>query len=248
MRGAVASAVILALAAFGSLWFGLVLVDSPLVAGPRPFGVTDHALQQATFRAFTACAANGALSPPGCPQSAPSDSVTARWILVGDPTFGSVVEYRGGGRFDVYGTFAMVLVRFTGDDQAALAVEGLYMAYLHVAGVQEVVDKVAASGFLGTDQRPANATDSAARAAALAALKSCTTSAPSVALCPRPNGTAQPLRFSGDPTKSATVTYDSTFGIVHVKGTLATASGTTGYDAHVAVTPNGLQAFYVSFQ
>lgn len=248
MRAPVVSTVIWAVAAFGSLWLGLNALESPLVAGPRPPGVSDRSLQQVTLRALTACTTTTSAAPDGCPQRAPGAPDVAHWTLIGDPTMDSSIEYLGRGRFEVYGGYAMV-VRYTDVAlaQTALPVEGRYIAFLHTNGAKDIVDRIVSTTSIWPRNRPGSASDSAARGAALAALKTCISS-PSLLLCPRSGGTPQALQFSGDQTKNSAVTFDDNLDVLHVKGTLVTQSGALRFDVHETVTQQGLQAYYVDFR
>jgi hypothetical protein len=233
MRQLGVAAVVFVLGEVGCLLLGLQLVNSPLIYGRWPPGVSESNLRAATQAGLAACTRSSDSLPSGCLQSTALPA-PVRWSLAGDPLQRAGFEMVGGGSgsrhdFQVWGTYAMVAV----SGPQAEASEGPFIAHLMWDGSQLRLLELR-KGTFATD-RPAQATDSAARQAALKSQETCTT-APSVELCPP--GVASSEAW----TNSGQVSYDRSTGVVHVRG--KSTAGET-YDAHEVLGTDGHLVCYL---
>jgi len=188
--------------------------------------------------AFASCA-QGASSSPGsgsnCPQDAGlNQSTSGQWRLVGDPTqdltfgVGQDGNPSGSGHYQMVFTYSA----FDGTHQQVSA--GGYMAALVLSQSDVAVSSIQGTQSTTSLQRPAGATDQAAKSAVAQALTQCAKStADFVAGCPQQLFDSVPINISwsltGDPLAGATVSFDPSTGIITVQGPLPmTASYSSG--------------------
>jgi hypothetical protein len=202
-----------------------------------------------------------------CPQSIGySSTVSGQWQLLGDPTqdltvtFDKDLNATGAGHFQM--AFAYQSSGTLGT--LHLPASGAYGASLILAVADMSVASIQPMKGLAPLQRPAGATDQAAKDLVDKAFKRCAAArAQSVADCPQQLGDAGPtnLRWSmkGDPLAGSTVTFDPNGGLYTVHGNFRmTASYTwfgypktgssfvTAYDAYLFWDGQGLHLVTIS--
>lgn len=176
--------------------------------------------------AFVACAQKIGLSPDGCPQSYSASFVgSPQWQLVGDPIQGMSVTFNDKLQLTASGHYQMVIsyqeggLTGTGHDIAA----GGYSAALQLSTTEVSVTSIASADGVTPLQRPAGATDQAAKDLVASALRHCASiSALKPADCPQGliSAYAENVHWtlSGDPLAGASVSFDPATGIITVKG------------------------------
>jgi len=184
--------------------------------------------QQGIKDALAACAAATEAAPNGCPQSAVS--ITAShysWKLVGDPTTDLTLTPSPDGTLQGTGHYAMILtyqpvVRGGSEHQAF---GGDYSASLVITGTDVKPTSMAAGSGIAALQRPAGATDQAAKDLVGPAIAKCGSAAVDLPDdCPQSDFDAFPpvnhpqWSLSGDPLSAAVIAWDGTQGILTVSG------------------------------
>jgi hypothetical protein len=178
--------------------------------------------------AFATCAlSTDANADSGaCPQTVGySYSVSGQWQLIGDPTQDLTVTFDKDSNPTAVGHYQMT---FAIQQSGAFglqhfAISGGYGALLLLGATDLSVASIKAATGLGPVQRPAGATDQAAKDLVAKALKQCAAArAQWVADCPQTLLVAGPtnVRWSmkGDPMTGATVTFDPMTGMYTVHG------------------------------
>jgi hypothetical protein len=224
-----------------ALFLGLQVVGSPLLAGNWPSGVSPDALRDVGRGALDRCVAATDAQPSGCPQQTMLLTPPVAWSLAGDPLRHASVEmigHTGGTRtFQVWGDAAMV----ARSDNGAATWEGPFIASVTWDGGEPRATGVRRGSF--DVPRPPEATDEAARAAALAALRTCSGDSPDRLLCPLQSGAPAALSSSPSWTANAGVAFDAATGVTHVRGRTQGALR-VGYDASVVVDGRGRLTCY----
>jgi hypothetical protein len=175
---------------------------------------------------FATCSHQTGLTPTGCPQSISNAFVSSgQWQLVGDPTqdlsvsFGTDLNPVGTGHFEM--VFAYQEAGTTGTIHSPSS--GAYSAALAPAFSDIAVTAISLANGVPALQRPAAATDQAAKNLVAKAFATCARGrAASLADCPQ--GLAFPLasniswKLSGNPLSAATVSFDQNSGLFTVQG------------------------------
>lgn len=241
MRAMLVAAAVLVVGEVCLLALGMQVVNSPLVYGPWPDRVSEAGLRSATRAGLQACVQLPDPAPSGCPQASALPA-PVHWAMAGDPLRHAGFEMIGksGSRrtFQVWGTYAMVAIAGTQAD----ASEGPYLAGVVWDGRRLEVSGVRRGGF--ATERPAEATDEAASAAALRGMATCGT-APDAPLCPVVGGAPIHLSPIPDRLQGSSATYDRSTGVLHLRGSLLSDSVRRTYDAHETVGPNGRLVCYL---
>lgn len=185
----------------------------------------------ATRAAIASCAQAAVASPVNCPQSAdPGNNPSAMvWTLHGDPTAGAQVVSAGSGNYKARGHGVMTFTDTSGGVPRLQIVTFDYVATATYAGSQATItdlgkpreydDQSALSSI--TQPRP-SLSDDAAKAAVKAAFQHCAAATVGMTLaCPAsisddPSNTEIHWSLNADPLLNTRVTYDSTYGLVHV--------------------------------
>jgi hypothetical protein len=221
----------------GALVAGLQVVNSPLIYGAWPAGVTRSTLAQAARSGLEACASAPDQAPGGCPQST-ALAPPVRWALVGDPALTAAMDMvgrsRAGFQFQVWGDYAMI----ARSGALARASEGPFIALVTSDGRGLHVTSVVRGGFAAA--RPVAATDLVARDAAWHALEDCPAG---VRVCAPANG----LAFTLPPPAWSSVSYDASTGVIHVRGRLGGARPSRSFDAHEVPAAGGLTCYLIDF-
>ena len=183
-----------------------------------------------------ACANKTSLQPDGCPQAYGDPLINSgRWSLVGDPTTDIAIGFDASTNLAATGHYQMIFAFEDGGTKHRV-VAGGYVATLEVQASAITASAISPVGGLAPIARPSAATDEAALSIVAKGLATCAqATGPHAPDCPQ--DLASPLaenvhwKLSGDPTQSATVTFDSASGIFTVSGPLdMTASYTiNGY-------------------
>jgi hypothetical protein len=236
MRQMVVAISVFVVAQLAFLVLGLQIVNAPVLYGSWPSGVTESGLRASVRSAFQSCLSSRDSQPGGCPQAAPAISGPVSWSLAGDPLQHAGFEMIGrtgdSRTFQVWGAFAMLAA--SGGQIASS--QGPFIATVVWNGRALVPGDIRRGGF--SVDRPPEATDQAARAAAAAAFAHCAGS-PDAARCAVGGGAPTALAPSDSWTRQAQVGYDSGTGVLHVRGHLSTGSVQAAYDASEAVGPGG---------
>jgi hypothetical protein len=181
----------------------------------------------AVASAFATCAQRPDQSPDGCPENVDEPFAGAgRWSLVGDPTTDLSIgqeqsQLVARGHFQMVFGYQDSSLDGTQHDISA----GGYKAVLVLAPSDIAVASLSADNSLPALQRPAAATDQAVLALVSTALRACAGKTGYVAAdCPQGLllAYADNVRWqlNGDPTKAATVSFDTSTGIISVHGHL----------------------------
>ncbi len=190
------------------------------------------AAKTAIKAAFDACAKSTSFAPNGCPQQNDTYFVNSpQWQVVGDPLQ------------DLAISFDQDLNPFgTGHYQMEIAYQGAgspgkhhdvssggYNAQLQLTASDVAVGSISAVQGLPALQRPAGASDQAAKDLVSKALQQCSTQRlQSPPDCPQGIVAADVSNvrwtLSGDPLANATVTFDQQSGVFTVHGTFAMAA------------------------
>lgn len=223
------------------LLLGLQVVNSPLLYGSWPSGVTETGLRSAVSSQFASCARVSDGQPRGCPQSTSTIGGPVSWTLAGDPLHHAGFEMIGRSgdtrTFQVWGSFAML----ASGGGAVAPSAGPFIASVTWNGHALVPGDIRRGGF--TIDRPPEATDAAARRAAAAGFAHCSSS-PDQAHCVETGGDPTAFKPQASWTASAPVSYDPASGVVHVHGQASTSSFTAGYDASEVVDAGGQLVCY----
>ena len=233
-----------------------------LAYSPRLTDVGTAKAKTALQAAFTACATKSLpFQTPGsgCPQNAEA-SIEGQWRVVGDPSSDAQIAFAQDLSVSASGHYQMVFayqtesgIRHELDGAAYTASMSLSASDLTVTGIQR------ASGGVQPAQRPAAATDDAAKAVVAKALATCA----SVHVAYQADCPQQMVDLlvadvtwtqTGDPTANATVNFDGSTGIFTVTGPLDmratyTSAGfsksgvgiSTGYEAYLVWDGQSLQ-------
>jgi hypothetical protein len=197
--------------------------------------------------AFIACANKTSTQPDGCPQLY-DDPLTnsGLWSLVGDPTTDIAVGFDGSSNLTATGHYQMVFA-FEDGGVKHRPVAGGYLASLQIEPSTIAVSDISSVTGLAPIARPSGATDQAALTIVAKGLATCAkATGPYTADCPQdlvsPVAENVHWKLTGDPTKTASVTFDAATGIFTVSGPLdMTASYTiNGY-------PTSDRSAYTSF-
>ena len=175
---------------------------------------------------FDTCAKQSGLTPTGCPQSVSNPFVgSGQWQLVGDPTQDLSVSFDQDLNPVGTGHFQMVFAYQEDGTTGALHApsSGGYNAALVLASSDIAVASISSAGGLPALQRPAAATDQAAKDLVAKAFAQCAgAQAASPADCPQglafPDVSNVSWKLSGDPLSAATVSFDQTSGLFIVQG------------------------------
>jgi hypothetical protein len=175
---------------------------------------------------FTACTKQTSLTPAGCPQSESNGFVSSgQWQLVGDPTQDLAIAFDKSLNPVATGHFQMMIAYqedgYTGTLHDASS--GGYSAGLLLTSSDVTVTSIAQTSTSAGFQRPAGATDQAAKDLVKSAFVQCASARASAqADCPQKLSAADPSniswQLSGDPLSGATVNFDQLTGLVTVQG------------------------------
>jgi hypothetical protein len=176
---------------------------------------------------FDTCTKQTGLSPNGCPQSVSNFFVgSGQWQLVGDPTQDLAVSFDPDLNPAAVGHFQMVFAYQEAGTTGTLhsPSSGGYSAALLLGPSDVGVTSISSVGGLPGLQRPAAATDQAAKDLVTKAFAQCAGSrAASQADCPQglavPDVSNVSWTLSGDPLSTATVSFDPQSGLFTVQGT-----------------------------
>lgn len=178
--------------------------------------------------AFDACAKQTSLAPEGCPQHIDEFSGgSGQWKVVGDPTQDLVLSFDEDLNAIATGHFQMIAAYHKASvpgTQHSLS-SGGYGAELSLAADQVTVSRIRSVTGLPALQRPAGATDQAAKDLVLKGLNACaTTRLPVAADCPQQiiGVDVRNVRWTihGNPVASASVNFDPETGLITVHGDL----------------------------
>jgi hypothetical protein len=175
---------------------------------------------------FTACAKQTSLSPAGCPQSLSNGFASSgQWQLVGDPTQDLEIGFDKNLNPVATGHFQMVIAYqedgYTGTLHDASS--GGYSAGLLLTSSDVTVTSITSDNGLAGLQRPAAASDQAAKDLVAKAFAQCAAARVAAqADCPQglafPDVTNVSWSLSGDPLSAATVAFDPQSGLYTVQG------------------------------
>jgi len=184
------------------------------------------AAQAALKTAFAACAQKAELSPDGCPQSYKSGFFSSyQWQLVGDPTqnvaldFDQNLNLTGNGYYQMVISYQEAGVTGISHDISA----GGFSAALTLTAANITVGGIKAQKVVTALQRPAGATDEAAKDIVSKALAHCASlQGLKPADCPQGLISAYATNvhwsLSGDPMAGASVAFDENTGVFTVTG------------------------------
>jgi hypothetical protein len=205
--------------------FGSLALSVPFTPTLTPGGLAKTKAAIAAY--FDNCSKQTGLSPTGCPQSISNFWVgSGQWQLVGDPTQDLTVSFdqslnpAGTGHFQM--VFAYQENGYAGTRHSSSS--GGYTAALVLASSDIAVASISSADGLRALQRPASATDQAAKDLVTKAFTQCA-GARAAAQADCPQGLAFPdvsnvsWTLSGDPLSAATVSFDQQSGLFTVQGT-----------------------------
>jgi hypothetical protein len=175
---------------------------------------------------FASCAKQTSLSPAGCPQTLNNPFVSSgQWQLVGDPTQELAIGFDKSLNPVATGHFQMVLAYQEDGTTGTLhdVSSGGFSAALVLTSSDVTVTSITSDNGLAGLQRPAAATDQAAKDLVAKAFAQCAAArAAAQADCPQglafPDVTNVSWSLSGDPLSAATVSFDPQSGIFTVQG------------------------------
>src|SRR6266851_1228258 len=198
--------------------------------------------QAALKIAFAACAHKAALSPDGCPQSYNSGFFSSyQWQLVGDPTQDVGLQFDQDLNLTANGHYQMVISYqesgVTGISHDISA--GGYSAALKLTATDISVGGIKAHKVVTALQRPAGATDQAAKDLVSKSFSHCASlTGLSPADCPQAEGRAYAnnvhWQLIGDPMAGAGISFDTNTGIYTVTGTfeMSDTASVNGYSSN----------------
>ena len=187
----------------------------------------------AVAAAFARCAGATSRAPDGCPQTGnPSfESYAIAWQLVGDPTAGLTISTDSQQQTVATGHYQMIMT--AGSDPSTAShqtVGGAYSAVLEISATDVQVKSIAPSSGIKPLDRPAAATDEAAKQLVSAALTKCAAATViSPPDCPQQDlyqsvgGQLQNIHWqlSGDPLANAQVSFDGATSVISVSGSFS---------------------------
>lgn len=224
--------VVLAVVAYFLFSEGALQEPFPMTNDPWPKGATEGAILASAKDWITNCAREVVLQPKNCPQSANNqpDAKSIRWTLYGDPTEGAVPHFdEDASLFNVLGSTVMV-ARYQASGTTIFAVDPIHFwAKIKWQDGQVDVEKV--SEFKGKPTIKISKQDpyipwETLSAAVRVAFERCisATKAPMPAGCPTgtiSNQDEVKWTLDSDPLLTARSSFDSRYGLIHVKGSYA---------------------------
>jgi hypothetical protein len=199
--------------------------STPVMFNLTLSSAASSAIHQSLGDFFAKCAAATVASPSGCPQSSFDSGSGFRWTVVGDPTAPLDLSIDTSNKIHAVGHYVM-LDSFHSSFSTGLShrfESGPYEAVMAWSGDSMTIESVSRAFSASQLSPPSTVTDAQIKASVLAAFKACV-KAPSDGSpdCPQYDFVFEASNFhwtlAGNPTASATLTFDGDQGFWKVTG------------------------------
>jgi hypothetical protein len=235
---------------------GFLSAGQPVVFQPQVTAAGAAKAKAAVNAAFATCAQSTSPNPDNsgtCPQTIGVQlPISGQWQVIGDPTQDLTIKFDGDLNTTGVGHYQMAFVWQDSHYQSAqhLPASGAYSAVMQLAAADVSVTSIQYASNVPPMQRPAGATDQAAKDIVAKAMTQCAAvRSQFVADCPQRLLEAGPTNVSwsmtGDPLAGATVVFDSNSGLFTVHGNFNMAASYTwfGYPKSVSSFDSAYDAY-----